>query len=184
MAKAKKCKVCKSEFTPNKPLQIVCGLKCAIAYANEKLSQKKAKESKIRQSKRREDLKSLTDYKSEAKSMFQLFIRLRDKDKPCISCGTLETKLWDGGHYKKAELYYGVTFNENNVHKQCRKCNRFLGGNELNYRKGLIDRYGIEYVESIEILADETRQKKWTKEELIEIKNEYFQKVKQLKGCI
>jgi hypothetical protein len=39
-----------------------------------------------------------------------------------------------------------------------------LGGNELMYRQGLIARYGLEYTESIENLANETRQHKYTKE--------------------
>jgi hypothetical protein len=46
--------------------------------------------------------------------------------------------LWDGGHLKKAEIYSGVILILLR-HKQCRKCNRFLGGNELMFR--LIQRW-------------------------------------------
>jgi hypothetical protein len=42
----------------------------------------------------------------------------------------------------KAEIYSGVIFNPANCHKQCRKMQPLLGGNELMYRQGLIARYG------------------------------------------
>ena len=171
--KFKKCKQCKACFLPSKPLQYVCGYECATLYAKALKEAKNAKEWKIEKGELRNKLKSITDFKNEAKKEFQKWIRLRDKDQPCISCGVFETKLWDGGHFKKAELYFGVIFDEMNVHKQCRKCNRFLGGNELNYREGLIGRYGLEYVEEIEMRANNTRNQGWNRTELTEIKEKY-----------
>lgn len=126
-------------------------------------------------------LKTLSEYEKEAKVFFQHWIRLRDAAQNCISCGTAQTELWDGGHFKKAELYSGTIFNETNCHKQCRKCNRFLGGNELNYREGLISRYGEDYVLAIEKTANELRQYKYTKQELIEIRNKYQKLVAEFK---
>lgn len=141
-------------------------------------SNKKKEKQKFKKIK--ESLKTLSDYKKEARLVFQKWIRERDKNKPCISCSSNTSNLWDGGHYLKAELYSGLIFNEDNVHKQCRKCNRFLGGNELNYRKGLIERYGVKFVEDLESIADENRVKKYTKEELIEIKKKYQTKLKNI----
>lgn len=128
-----------------------------------------------------EKLKTLSEYEKEAKIFFQHWIRIRDAYQNCISCGTSQTELWDGGHFKKAELYSGTIFNEKNCHKQCRKCNRFLGGNELNYREGLINRYGEDYVLEIEKTANELRQYKYTKQELIEIRNKYQKLVAEFK---
>jgi hypothetical protein len=88
--------------------------------------------------------------------------------------------VWDGGHFKKAEIYSGVIFNELNTNIQCGKCNRYLGGNELNYRLGLIAKIGLEAVEQLEQLANETRKYKYSKNELIEIKKTYQTKIKQL----
>ena len=178
--KSKKCKECKCVFMPSKPLQYICGYNCATVYAKKLKEAKKAKEWKIEKGELKTKLKKLSEYESEAKKEFQKWIRLRDKDQPCISCGVFETKLWDGGHYKKAELYFGVIFDKMNVHKQCRKCNRFLGGNELNYREGLISRYGIDYVEEIEIRAKKTRNNKLNKHELTEIKIKYRELNKKL----
>lgn len=128
----------------------------------------------------KENIKTLSQYEADAKKSFQKFIRLRDKDFNCISCGGNEKDLWDGGHFKKAEIYSGVIFNEMNCHKQCRKCNRYLNGNELMYREGLIKRYGEDFVRLIESLANDTRQHKFTKEQLIAKKLQYDIKIKEM----
>lgn len=129
----------------------------------------------------KEKVKTLSQYEAEAKKSFQKYIRLRDESQNCISCNESNKDLWDGGHFKKAEIYSGVIFNENNCHKQCRKCNRYLNGNELMYRQGLVNRYGEDYVKNIEELANETRQYKWTKEQLIAKKLQYEIKIKEFK---
>jgi hypothetical protein len=128
----------------------------------------------------RDKLKTLTDYENEAKKEFQKYIRKRDENLSCVSCGTFQTDIWDGGHFKKAELYSGVIFDEMNCHRQCRKCNRFLGGNELNYREGLVKRYGIDYVLEIEERALRLKRHKYSKEDLIGLKNLYKEKIKHL----
>ena len=142
--------------------------------------QKEQREWKAEKAVLKDKLKTLSQYEAEAKKSFQKYVRMRDKGLPCISCGIFETELWDGGHYKKAEIYSGVIFNTHNCHKQCRKCNRFLNGNELMYRQGLIQRYGIEYADAIELKANETRNYKYTREELIAIKIKFDILVKEL----
>jgi hypothetical protein len=123
--------------------------------------------------------KTITQLINEARIPFQKYIRLRDANKPCISCGTTTSEIWDAGHYFKAELYTGLIFNENNVHKQCRKCNTYLGGNEIGYRKGLIDRFGEKFVLDLESIANENRSKKFTREELKQTKKYYLNALKQ-----
>ena len=105
---------------------------------------------------------------------------MRDAKLPCISCGATTSSVWDAGHYKKAELYSGVIFNELNTNKQCGKCNRYLGGNELNYRVGLIAKIGIERVLELEELAESTRVKKYSDLELLEIRTRFAHKIKSL----
>jgi len=126
----------------------------------------------------RAKLKTIGEYKAEARKSFQKWIRLRDSDKSCISCNSSTADVFDGGHFYKAEVYSGLIFNENNCHKQCRKCNRFMNGNELNFRKGLIARYGIDYVINLDSICDINRVKKYTKEELIAKKLQYDIKIK------
>jgi hypothetical protein len=121
----------------------------------------------------RDKLKTLSQFEVDAKKVFQKWIRLRDEGKECISCGTTNPKMWHAGHFRKAEIYSGLIFDERNVHRQCSKCNVFLNGNESEYRLGLVKRFGNEFVEELEIDANLTRNKKFTKDELIEIKIKY-----------
>jgi hypothetical protein len=179
--KDKKCKICKVKFTPIQFAQIVCGYKCAIEHSKNLKQQKEQRDWKQQKAVLKEKLKTLGQYEADAKKSFQKYIRMRDESQSCISCGVQNTELWDGGHFKKAEIYSGVIFNENNCHKQCRKCNRFLGGNELNYRDGLIKRYGHDYVNELEMMANETRNYKFTKDELIAKKLKYDILIKELK---
>ena len=169
----RECKQCSKEFKQQRPLQYLCGWKCAIKYAKK---QQRAKNKRI------DDMtKPYSKLMGEAKAAFQKWVRLRDKDKPCISCGKLEAEQFDGGHYRKAEIYRGLIFHEWNVHKQCSYCNRFLHGNEIEYRNGLIQRIGLEKVQLLELEAKRTQQRKWTRTELVEIRDEYKQKLKLMK---
>ena len=140
----------------------------------------KAKEQNWKEKKKqmKEVLLTLSDYESLARQVFQRWIRKRDENEKCISCDTKMTELWDGGHFLKAEIYSGLIFEPTNCHKQCRKCNRFLNGNELNYRHGLIARYGEEYVLNLENKRHEARQYKFTKNELIFIRDKYLKLLK------
>jgi hypothetical protein len=179
--KPKKCKVCLTTFEPKQFAQCVCSPICAIKHSKNLKAQKEQREWRVEKAILKEKLKTLGQYEAEAKTSFQKYIRLRDAGLNCISCDGNDKDLWDGGHYKKAEIYSGVIFDENNCHKQCRKCNRFLNGNELNYRQGLIKRYGVEYADKIEQKANETRNYKYTKAELIAKKLKYDILIKEIK---
>ena len=149
--KSKKCKICSEKFDVLRFNQQTCDYKCAIKLAKQKQVEKEQKEWKAKKAVLRNDLKTLSQFEADAKKSFQKWVRLRDDRQPCISCGVKETDLFDGGHYFKAELFSGLIFDERNCHKQCRKCNRFLNGNELQYRQGLISRYGEEFVHQLEL---------------------------------
>ena len=126
-----------------------------------------------------ENTKTLSQYEGEAKKSFQKWVRLRDENLPCISCNNANTNDWAGGHFYAAGTFSGLMFNPNNCHKQCNTyCNKHLSGNLLQYRKGLINRYGVEFVENLDSISNEMRNYKYTKHELIEIKNKYDTKIK------
>jgi hypothetical protein len=176
--KPRRCKVCNEIFIPNRPLIPVCSPKCAIEYSNKLKANKAKKEKSIL----KEKLKTLSDLEAEAKKSFQRYVRLRDKDLPCISCGNQNTNDWAGGHYFSAGMYSGLMFDERNCHKQCNThCNKYLSGNLLEYRKGLIKRFGVEFVEKLESESDQKRNYKYTREELIGKKFKYDLKCKEIK---
>ena len=89
-------------------------------------------------------LKSIPKLTARAQEVFNRYIRNRDKDKGCISCPTGQVE--HAGHYRSAGHYGGLRFNEMNVNGQCCHCNTFLHGNLINYRNGLVRRYGEQRV--------------------------------------
>lgn len=174
--KLKKCgySECDNKFIPQRPLQQTCSVECTLKFIDEKDVKKRVKEMES-------NITKLSIYEGLAKKVFQKWVRLRDEHLGCISCGTRVTEQWDGGHYHKAELYSGVIFNEMNVNKQCCYCNGpYMDGNPTGYRKGLIEKYGLEAVRELDVLAIQTKQYKFTREELTEITNKYKQKIKEL----
>jgi hypothetical protein len=66
---------------------------------------------------------------------------------------------------------------EDQVHGQCKKCNRHLAGNAVEYRKRLLERIGLERLEQIE---NDNVLRKYTKEALIEIARYYNEQARQL----
>ena len=178
--KKKKCKVCKEPFEQYNSLISWCSPGCGYKLSQSKIKEKKANEWKIEKKQLRERLKTLGQYEMDAKKSFQKWVRLRDADKPCISCGEFVKDLWDGGHYFKAELFSGLIFDPRNCHKQCRKCNRYDGGNEIQYRLGLVERYGLDFVNKLESDSITKRVYKFTKQELIAKKLQYDIKIKEL----
>jgi hypothetical protein len=179
--KPKKCKVCKETFTPVQFAQAVCNYKCAIEHSKNLKQQKEQREWKANKAILKNNIKTLSQYESDAKKVFQKYIRLRDAKLPCISCGKLNAKDWSGGHFYSAGMYSGLIFDERNCHKQCNShCNKFLSGNLLEYRKGLIERYGADFVNELDRISNEKRNYKYTKEELIAKKLQYDIKIKEL----
>ena len=175
--KPKKCRECKAEFMPRSTFQICCSIPCVLAIQKKKAIAKAVKEKRDWYS----EHKSIAKERAEAKVIFQKWIRIRDAGNTCISCGTNNTVQWHAGHFKKSETYYGVIFDERNAHLQCKKCNVFLDGNELNYREGLVAKFGNKWVEQLEKYARETKDYAWSRTELIEIKKKYNDLIKKEK---
>jgi len=138
--KPRKCKVCSEVFTPTRQLVPVCSPKCAIAYANKLKANKQKKEDKIQ----REKLKTHKDYLRELQIIFNTYIRERDKNKGCISCGSVLNSKFDAGHYFSVGAYANLRFNENNVHGQCVACNQHKHGNIAEYAIRLPERIGFD----------------------------------------
>ncbi len=180
--KTKKCKHCKQPFAinPKFPLQYICNYLCAIARNEELKKKKEAKESKEKTKVMRIGLLTHSDYLKMLQVVFNSFIRLRDKDLPCITCSTQKNIEYAAGHFYPTTYQY-LRFNEDNVHKQCNKaCNMMLRGNLLEYRPALIKKIGIERVEAL----DNTRhlELRLSIPEIKELIIIYKQKLKQLQN--
>jgi hypothetical protein len=177
MRKPPKCKVCRQTYTPNRPLQKVCSLSCAIELANE--TKDRLERSRIRQDRRKakERLKTRADWLREAQAVFNKFIRLRDKYAPCISCGKHHNGQYHAGHYRTVGSCPELRFEELNNHKQCAPCNNHLSGNLINYRRNLIIKIGQA---NVDFLEEPHEPKKYTIEQIKEIKAKYSKLIKDL----
>src|SRR5687767_4966991 len=98
----------------------------------------------------------------KCQDVFNAYIRARDRDKGCISCGR---SVDEAGHYFSQGHHSALRFNETNTNGQCTKCNCFLHGNLIHYRSGLVKRYGEEKVLLLESSARHA-VKKWPRFEL------------------
>jgi hypothetical protein len=112
----------------------------------------------------------------KATTVFNKFIRERDKDCNCISCD--KKKELQAGHFYSGGHYPSLKFNENNVHGQCERCNYYLSGDLNNYRINLIKKIGIAEVEKLDKLASYYKRMgfKWDRYFLIEIICKYSEK--------
>jgi hypothetical protein len=98
----------------------------------------------------------------KAQTVFNKWIRNRDKNKGCISCGT---QITEAGHYYSQGHHSALRFNEVNTNGQCTRCNCFLHGNLIKYREGLLKRYGQTKLDLLDSAA-RNRVKKWSRVEL------------------
>lgn len=182
MGKGRRCrnKECGKLFTPiYTTIQPVCSPRCALLYTRDLEEKRKRKSWKEEKKIIKEELKTLSEHRQDARKWFQLWIRkVRDKNRPCVSCGVTSAAQFDAGHYFSAHQFSGLVFDEQNVHKQCSTCNNHHHGALVLYRLGLISRYGELYVEQLEAKRDMARNYKYTREELIKIKEEYKNRLK------
>lgn len=168
------CKACGKSFLRFRSTQAFCGPRCALKTVKAD-KRKEAEETRAR----RVALKSRRDWLSDAQVAFNKWVRTRDADEPCISCGKLAAAWgsWDAGHYLTVGARPELRFNPDNCHKQCVKCNQHLSGNLLNYRRGLISRIGLDRVEALEGPHPPAR---WSVDELKTIRDAYRLLTKQL----
>lgn len=182
--KPAKCKVCNSEFIKRSPFQKWCSVECGAVLAVEALTKKKARQQAAERKQTREKLKAMETYPQlvkKAQTAFNAFIRARDAGKPCICCGRplgTEPNTFDAGHYRSVGSAPHMRFVEDNCHGQTKYCNNHLSGNHVEYRKGLIERIGIERVEQLE--RDQTIRK-YTREGLIELAKHYRDQARRLR---
>ena len=167
------CKNCKNEFHQYNSIQKLC-FDCTVLKAKQVVKVAHEKKWRKDKSEMKEKLKTVTEYRNDARKIFQRWIRIRDLGKNCISCETLLTDIrdYDAGHYYPAN-HANTLFNEINTNGQCVHCNQHKHGNLIEYRKGLIARYGNDVLFDLEKLAEDKRQRTLSKEYYIEIETKY-----------
>lgn len=113
--------------------------------------------------------------------VFSKYIRLRDTNDGygvCCSCG--KPTLYgngDAGHFINRR-WMTTRWREDNVHFQCRSCNRFDEGNAAGYSLFMIRTYGQPHVEYLHVLSKDIA--KFTVPEIELLAADYRRKIKEL----
>lgn len=80
---------------------------------------------------------------------------IRERDNECYHGKSISDngRISDAGHYYSVGAKVGLRFCVQNIHGQSASGNRFKGSDAINYRAGLVKRYGEDYVKELDYLA-------------------------------
>lgn len=185
--KPKTCKTCRVKFEPRTPLQTTCGIACAAEHGKRVTAAQKAKQQRQERAQdkvKKESMQPAKYWKAKAKKAMHLYVRLRDEGKPCASCDTILIRLgraggdYDAGHFRSVGSAKHLEFDERNIFGQCKHCNDFMKGNQLEYERRLRLLKGDAYVDDLK--ADQA-PRHYKVADFQAIESHYKTAVKQLK---
>ena len=158
----KKCRACKEyglvESGIKVPLGFFCSMDCVVKHGSKAARVASDKRKRQTLTKLKESVKTASEWRVEAQTAFNAYVRYRDRDLPCISCDATGSHegiggYWDCGHFYSRGARRELSFNLWNAHKQCHRCNRYLSSNPQEYRRRLIIKIGIDRVDALEAYA-------------------------------
>jgi hypothetical protein len=205
LPKGRNCRICDKRFKPLTLYQWWCceehqsELISRLAeearqkriIQQERNRKKEAQQERCSIKIRKLELKPASYFKAQAQQAFNHFIRLRDHDQPCISCGEtnppdLHGGQWDCGHFKTVGGFPEIRFVEANAYRQCKSCNAGSAKHGAKaatvakqYEANLVLRFGQELVDWLNGPHVMTR---YRREDFIRIRDEYRAKVRELKN--
>lgn len=142
----RKCKHCKTKFNPYTSFQKYC-LQTDECIAENNKQHKAKKSRELKKTFRENDKSTLLKL---AENVVNTYIRLRDLEKPCCSCGHFGDRQFHSGHYMNVGGHQQLRFYTLNIHKQCSICNNWKSSNNQQYRPFMINKYGLDFVEKLE----------------------------------
>ncbi len=150
--KPKKCrnKACGNDFYPFNSMDAHCSPKCKIEAKKAKEEAKANKLPKLVKGSEIESPRKLQWDIELTDKVFNAFICVRDRYKPCISCGKpLAPGETQCGHFRTKAAASQLRYNADNAHGQCDDCNCRLSGNRVKMEEGMVFRIGAEKVEAL-----------------------------------
>lgn len=134
-----RCKICRNSFTARFKFQKTCEEPACMLQYMHRIS-KKEEQKQMREMKSR--AKRISEWRRDLRIIFNRYIRMRDKDLPCISCGIPLEGKYDAGHYYSRGAFPNLAYHPDNCHGQCVRCNQYLHGNLIEYTANLPLRIG------------------------------------------
>jgi len=183
----RKCKNCNQVFekNPNRNIDYCCSYKCYTERIRKLKEQKTEKVTLTNTGPHEWEKKKMSVSKSAYKmqirilrSVFNTYIRQRDKGKPCITCGKKLVKDYDAGHCFTVGANPELRFDPDNVHGQCRDCNGSADGKQPEHILALPGRIGLERLTALQ--AKINKPLKLSTPEILEKITHYKQLTKSL----
>ena len=148
-----RCLECKEKFIVKYFNQKFCLLKdgCIKSfseYAKEKTKKEFTKKCSKERKEFNEKNKTISQWKNDLQNKCNLIARLIDFNQPCIATGKFTGKM-AGGHCIGVGANDTIRFNLHNIHKQSFHSNSWKGGDNIRYQSGIVNRYGIDYMNRI-----------------------------------
>ena len=171
----KKCRHCRSEFTPVRPMQKACSPTCALELARAVRLKAERKEDRVK----REKMKRRSDWLAECQAVVNKYVRLRDAHLGCVSCD--RPASWDGqwnaSHFRSVGAASAVRFHLWNIHKACSICNNHKSGNLSEYEPRLREKQGDA---KVDWLRTQNQRADYPVEYLKRLKAVFSRKVRRL----
>ncbi|HBB6752219.1 TPA: recombination protein NinG [Citrobacter freundii] len=184
----RRCKICREWFYHRFPNEWWCcpehGAEYGIMLREKEKVKKEQQRKKEAQQERRNlkirklAVKPLSYFAKQAQTEFNAFIRERDADLPCISCGRFHDGQYHAGHYRTVGANPELRFSEDNCHRQCAPCNNHLSGNIENYTPAIKAKIGEQ---AYQLLMGAHEPQRYRREDFERIRDEYKAKRKALK---
>jgi hypothetical protein len=149
--------------------QVVCTLECALKRSR-KLRQKAEHRT------RKATIKGRPEWLTEAQEAFNRYVRVRDSHLPCVSCGqSPNIGQRHASHYRSRAAAPQLRYNLYNTNASCAQCNGYKSGAIVEYRIGLVRKYGEGRVAALE---NDSRKAAYSIEYLKRIKGIFKRKAK------
>lgn len=163
MSKKNRCTNCKCYFLKESMISVTvgkfCTQDCIKSYGMNKpraVIKKdriiKAKKQRFDDSQKKKELMSRKKWFDRLQSLVnQYVLHVRDKDKPCCTCGTTNPNIkYDAGHCFTRGGRSDIQFNLFNIHKQCSQiCNVFGAGKQEIHKLFIAENHGQEVFDSL-----------------------------------
>ena len=185
----KNCPHCRGKLETGQRIHPACidpwleAQKAKKERADAKAARMAAKVERAETRRRKEAIKTIAQLIASAQVAFNAFIRERDKHKGCFVCGRPFTdkpgQVQHAGHVRSRGAAGHLRFHEDNCMGECEGCNGPYGAKPHQIKAGAIARIGQERFDALE---NDNTPHKWTREELIDIRDTYKKKLKELKA--
>ena len=125
-------------------------LRLKALRVHEQEAKNAAKVDRERITRRKKELNRARHLDQLQKLVNQWVVHVRDKDKPCCTCGTTNPFIkYDCGHLRTRGASPATRFLLANVNRQCVRCNMYESGRVAEHKAYVVATYGQETLDFI-----------------------------------